>query len=74
MMNVTEKIRAARILLIGDNGENIGNIPLREGITRAKEIGLDLVEVGGKEVPVCRIMDFGKHMMMDLYLIMVIEL
>ncbi len=61
MMNVNEKIRAARVLLIGDDGQNIGNIPLREAIVRAKEVGLDLVEVGGKEVPVCRIMDFGKY-------------
>jgi translation initiation factor IF-3 len=60
-VNVNEKIRASRILLIDEEGNNLGNFSIKEALLRAKELGLDLVEVGGKEIPVCKIMDFGKY-------------
>jgi translation initiation factor IF-3 len=58
--NINERIRVPRILLIDENGNNLGNFSTREALQKAKELGLDLVEVGGKEVPVCKIMDYGK--------------
>lgn len=50
------------IRLIGANGEQVGIVPTREALDRARELGLDLVEVAPtSRPPVCRIMDFGKY-------------
>ncbi len=46
---------------VDEDGEMLGIIPTSEALTRAHEIGLDLVEVApGENPPVCRIMDYGK--------------
>jgi translation initiation factor IF-3 len=50
------------VRLIGPQGEQIGILPTREAFDRARELGLDLVEVSpNSRPPVCRIMDFGKY-------------
>ncbi len=47
--------------VISDEGAQLGVIPTIEALDRAREAGLDLVEVAPNESPpVCRIMDFGK--------------
>ncbi len=47
--------------LIGQDGEQLGVMPLQEALDRAAEAELDLVEmVPHPEVAVCRIMDYGK--------------
>jgi len=59
--SVNYKIRASRVLVIGEDGKNLGEMNIKDALDRASEAGLDLVEVGsGKTVPVCKIMDFGK--------------
>jgi translation initiation factor IF-3 len=58
---VNEEIRAPEVRLIGQNGENLGIVPLRKALQIAREAELDLVEVSPTaEPPVCRVMDFGK--------------
>ena len=48
--------------MIGPEGDQLGIIPTEEALNRAREVGLDLVEVAPNEKPpVCRIMDFGKY-------------
>ena len=43
-------------------GEQVGIIPTNEAIQRAKDVGLDLVEVAPtSRPPVCRILDYGKY-------------
>ena len=43
-------------------GENHGTVNKREALSRAQEAGLNLVEIAANgEIPVCKIMDFGKH-------------
>ena len=43
-------------------GEQVGIIPTNEAIQRAKDAGLDLVEVAPtSRPPVCRILDYGKY-------------
>lgn len=60
-MRINERIRVSPIRLVGANGEQVGIIPTREALDRARESGLDLVEVSpNSRPPVCRIMDFGK--------------
>lgn len=49
--------------MIGPNGDQYGVVTSEEGLRRAEEAGLDLVEVAPEaNPPVCRIMDFGKYL------------
>jgi translation initiation factor IF-3 len=59
---VNEEIRGVpRVLLIDENGEKQGEMPIGAALEAAAEVGLDLVEVAPMaEPPVCKIMDFGK--------------
>ena len=62
-VRANERIRAAQIRLIGAAGEQFGIVTPQDGLARAQEAGLDLVEVAGTTVPpVCRIMDLGKYL------------
>ena len=48
--------------MIDKNGEQVGVVSVQEGLRKAEEAGLDLVEVAPQAVPpVCRIMDFSKY-------------
>ncbi|MDO8607923.1 MAG: translation initiation factor IF-3 [Phaeospirillum sp.] len=58
---VNREIDVRSIRLVGADGEMIGVVTLREGLTMAEEAGLDLVEVSpNADPPVCKILDFGK--------------
>ncbi|MFO0921215.1 MAG: translation initiation factor IF-3 [Pirellulales bacterium] len=59
---VNMQIRISPIRVIGPDGAQLGIIPTDEALNRARDAGLDLVEVAPNEKPpVCRIMDFGKY-------------
>lgn len=61
-MRVNEEIRVREARVIDSNGQQLGIIPVREGMRVAAEQGLDLVEVAPQaKPPVCRIMDYGKY-------------
>ena len=48
--------------MIGEEGEQLGVLDIRDAIRAAREKGLDLVEVAATaDPPVCRIIDFGKY-------------
>lgn len=58
---VNSQIRISPVRVVSELGEQLGIIPTDEALTRAREAGLDLVEVAPNErPPVCRIMDYGK--------------
>ncbi len=58
---MNEKIRAREVRVVGEDGKQLGVMPLSEALRIAREKGLDLVEVApNANPPVCRIMDFGK--------------
>jgi translation initiation factor IF-3 len=59
---VNERIRVPEVRLIGDNGEQVGVVPIDEALSYAQERDLDLVEVA-KEArpPVCRVLDYSKY-------------
>jgi translation initiation factor IF-3 len=49
------------VRVITDDGEQLGIMETRDAVRRAREQGLDLVEVApNADPPVCRIIDFGK--------------
>ena len=49
------------MLVIDDEGQKLGVIPIHQALQMAREQGLDLVEVApNANPPVCRILDYGK--------------
>jgi translation initiation factor IF-3 len=60
---INKQIRATKIRLIDADGQNLGVVSLREGLDRAEQAELDLVEVApNANPPVARIMNFGKFL------------
>ncbi|HEU65500.1 MAG TPA: translation initiation factor IF-3 [Chloroflexi bacterium] len=59
---VNRRIRAKEVRLIGEDGEQLGVVPLQKALQIAYERGLDLVQVASTMTPpVCRILDYGKY-------------
>ena len=59
---VNEKIRFKEVLVIDQNGDQLGVMSSRAAVATAYEENLDLVCVAPKaKTPVCRIMDYGKY-------------
>jgi|TARA_B110000444_G_C18522912_1_gene447504 translation initiation factor IF-3 len=57
-----QQIRAIDVQVIGSDGNNLGTLPLNKAIEKAKEEGLDLIEISpNANPPVCKIMDMGKY-------------
>jgi translation initiation factor IF-3 len=60
-VRVNERIRVPQVRVIGEDGSQVGVLPVREALALAQSKGLDLVEVAAtSRPPVCRIMDYGK--------------
>lgn len=58
---VNERIRVREVRLIDADGTQLGVVATDAAMVRAREQGLDLVEVAEKSrPPVCKIMDYGK--------------
>jgi len=58
---MNEQIRISPVRLIGPGGEQLGLVPTSQALEKAREAGLDLVEVAPDErPPVCKILDYGK--------------
>jgi len=56
------RIRAKEVRLIGEEGEQLGVVPLQKALQIARERGLDLVQVASTvSPPVCRLLDYGKY-------------
>ncbi|NLW87438.1 MAG: translation initiation factor IF-3 [Planctomycetes bacterium] len=60
-LRCNEQIRISPIRLIDDQDQQVGIVDVRDALDRARQAGLDLVEVAPtSRPPVCRIMDYGK--------------
>lgn len=58
---INEQIRDKEIRLIGENGEQMGVMPVKEALGMAQESELDLVMISpNAKPPVCKIVDYGK--------------
>ena len=56
------RITSPEVQVIAEDGENLGIINLNDAISRARENGLDLIEIApNAKPPVCKIMDMGKY-------------
>ena len=56
------RITSPDVQVIGSDGQNLGILNLNDAINRAKDNGLDLIEIApNAKPPVCKIMDMGKY-------------
>lgn len=61
-MRINGEIEAPQVRLIGQDGQQLGIVSLREALLKAEEADLDLVEIAPQaQPPVCKIMDYGKY-------------
>tara|TARA_Y100000590_G_scaffold421496_1_gene525237 strand:+ start:82 stop:627 length:546 start_codon:yes stop_codon:yes gene_type:complete len=58
---INNRIISREVQVITNDGENLGVINTNDAISRAKDAGLDLIEIApNANPPVCKIMDMGK--------------
>ena len=58
---MNEQITTSQVRLILATGENFGVISTREALRKAKDQGLDLIEIASGSIPVCKILEAGKY-------------
>jgi translation initiation factor IF-3 len=60
-LQLNRAIDAKEVRVIGNDGEQIGVLPLEQAVAKAEEGGLDLVLMSpNAKPPVCKVMDYGK--------------
>ena len=60
-MMINEQIRDKEVRVIGEDGEQLGIMPVKDAQALADEAGVDLVKIApNAKPPVCRIVDYGK--------------
>ncbi len=60
-VRMNESIRAPQVRVIGPEGGNLGVMAIAEAIDKARELGLDLIEISpNAQPPVAKITDYGK--------------
>lgn len=57
---INSQIKTSPVILIDQDGANLGQVPLHVALGVASEASMDLVEVSSGRPPVCRVMDYGK--------------
>ncbi len=59
---INGQIRDKEVRVIGENGDQLGIMPIKEAMHLAQEAELDLVKIAPKaQPPVCKIIDYGKY-------------
>lgn len=60
-IRINNQIQAPELRVIMENGDNLGVLSFKEALDKAREAGLDLLEISPKaNPPVAKIMDYGK--------------
>ncbi len=60
-IRINNQITAPQLRVIMEDGSNLGVITFKEALDKAREAGMDLIEISPKAVPpVAKIMDYGK--------------
>ena len=61
-IRINEGIRTRELRVVGPEGENFGVMSSDEALTKAREMGFDLIEVSGSSIPpVAKIADLGQY-------------
>ncbi|MDZ7859891.1 MAG: translation initiation factor IF-3 [Candidatus Krumholzibacteriota bacterium] len=61
-MRVNNMINVPEVRVVDEDGNQMGVMSSEEALNRAKEWGMDLVEISPKaKPPVCKIIDYGKY-------------
>ena len=61
-IRINGAIRARELRIIGPDGEQLGIMSLKEALSKANDMNLDLVEISpGANPPVAKIIDWGKY-------------
>ena len=59
---INEQIRDKEVRVVGEDGEQLGVLPIKEAMQMAEDAGLDLVKIAPTaKPPVCKIVDYGKY-------------
>jgi len=62
-IRVNERIRAREVRLIDEEGNQLGVVTLFDAMKKAREAGLDVVEISPNAVPpVCKLTDYGRFL------------
>lgn len=62
--NINEEIKGSNLVLIDENGNNLGQVSFDQAMLLAYDKELDLVEVGfnpSVSLPIAKLMDYGKE-------------
>ena len=60
-LRINREIRADRLRVVTEDGEQLGILTFREALAKAEDMGLDLVEIAPTaKPPVAKIIDYGK--------------
>ena len=60
-LQINEEIRDKEVRVIGEEGEQLGIMSVRDALKLAEEAGVDLVKIAPTaKPPVCKIVDYGK--------------
>ena len=58
---LNNEIKADEVRLISERGEQLGVVTTEVALNKARDVGLDLIEVAqNAKPPVCKILDHGK--------------
>jgi translation initiation factor IF-3 len=58
---INDQITADPVRLVGADGEQVGIVPLSQALAAAEAATMDLVLIAESDPPVCKVMDYGKH-------------
>ncbi len=60
-VRINNQIQAPELRVLTEDGENLGVLTFKEALDKARDAGLDLIEISPKaNPPVAKIMDYGK--------------
>jgi translation initiation factor IF-3 len=59
-VRINNQIQSPELRVIMEDGKNLGVISFKEALDKAREVGLDLIEISPKATPlVAKILDYG---------------
>jgi len=63
---INHQIKAPELRIIGPEGENLGVLSLSAALEKAREMGVDLIEISPNATPpICKLMDYGKYQYLE---------